>query len=313
MSRRDTYERRFDEDVQHTDHNTCPECGGRVTTNARETVCDDCGLVIDEQQLDHGPEWRSFDDDRTNPERTGAPLMEGRHDRGLSTEVGRYRDGNGNVLSEATRKRFARLRRQHSRAQWQSKAERNLGHGCSEIARIVGALGLSRSVREQASSLFRTAQREDLLRGRSIEAMAAASVYAACRCTGLARTLDEVVGVAQVDESSVQNSYHVLNVELGLDAMIQQPTDFVPRLAADCAAPDRVQHRALELAEIAEQTEIANGRQPSGVAAGCLYRAAREYCWSLTQAELADAANTTPVTIRARDEELGDALENGSA
>ena len=42
------YETTFDEDVQPgSNANQCPECGGRVATNAVETACDDCGLVID--------------------------------------------------------------------------------------------------------------------------------------------------------------------------------------------------------------------------------------------------------------------------
>ena len=52
---RDIYETAFDEDVQPTS-NQCPECDGRVTTNAAETVCDDCGLVLDDLRIDHGPE-----------------------------------------------------------------------------------------------------------------------------------------------------------------------------------------------------------------------------------------------------------------
>ncbi|MFQ3285630.1 TFIIB-type zinc ribbon-containing protein [Natronomonas sp.] len=49
------YERGFDEDVEQNEANTCPECGGRVTANVDETVCDDCGLVIDENKIDRGP------------------------------------------------------------------------------------------------------------------------------------------------------------------------------------------------------------------------------------------------------------------
>jgi len=64
----------------------CPDCDGQLRTEAEETVCSDCGLVVDTDRIDHGPEWRSFDDSRTNPKRTGAPLTEARHDRGLSTK-----------------------------------------------------------------------------------------------------------------------------------------------------------------------------------------------------------------------------------
>ena len=57
MATRDIYETGFDEDVRtESSTNQCPECDGRVTTNAIETVCEGCGLVIDEQRTDHGPE-----------------------------------------------------------------------------------------------------------------------------------------------------------------------------------------------------------------------------------------------------------------
>ena len=80
MATRDIYETGFDEDVRaESSANHCPECDGRVTTNAVETVCEDCGLVIDEQRIDYGPEWRTYDDEER--ERTGAPLTAARHDR----------------------------------------------------------------------------------------------------------------------------------------------------------------------------------------------------------------------------------------
>jgi transcription initiation factor TFIIIB Brf1 subunit/transcription initiation factor TFIIB len=42
----------------------CPECGSThlIKDNSRdELVCEDCGLVIDEDFIDHGPEWRHLD------------------------------------------------------------------------------------------------------------------------------------------------------------------------------------------------------------------------------------------------------------
>lgn len=53
----------------------CPECDGHLGVEADETVCSDCGLVVSEYRIDHGPEWRSFSDDDRNPARTGAPLI----------------------------------------------------------------------------------------------------------------------------------------------------------------------------------------------------------------------------------------------
>jgi len=297
MATSDIYETTFDEDVQ-TDPNPsqCPECDGRVTTNAAETVCEACGLVVETQQIDHGPEWRPCDDgDR---KRTGGPRTPARHDRGLSTEIGHRKDANGNPLSGQKRRQLARLRREHGRARFQSKADRNLAHGLGDIRRITGQLGLANTVRDHACSLFRSAQDEALFRGRSLEAMAAASVYGACRCHGLARTLDEVSEIAQVDHVSVQNAYRTLNTELGLPAKPMTPSEYVPRLTSELDVSDRIRQRARTLAETAEAAGVTTGVQPLGFAGACLYAVGRDEQLGLTQSQIADTADTSPQTLR---------------
>jgi transcription initiation factor TFIIB len=303
MAIRDVYETCFDEDVQ-TDakESQCPECDGHVTTNVKETVCEDCGLVIDEQRIDHGPEWRAYDDEEC--ERTGAPLTAARHDRGLSTEIGRGTDAKGNEISGQKRRRLARMRREQTRGRWRSKAERNLAHGLGEVRRLASALELSDSVRDQACQLFRSAQNEDLLRGRSIEAIAAASVYGACRCNGRSRLVDDVSEMARVAESRVTNAYKTLNKELGLPAEPVSPSMFVPRLASDLECPDEIRQRARTLAEQAEERCVTTGVHPAGFAAACLYKAGREEGRWLTQSEAADVANASKATVRAHRDTL---------
>jgi len=303
MATREIYEPTFDEDVRaESSANQCPECDGRVTTNAVETVCEDCGLVIDEQRIDHGPEWRAYDDEEC--ERTGAPLTAARHDRGLSTEIGRGTDAKGNALSGEKRRRLARMRREQTRGRWRSKAERNLAHGLGEVRRLASALEFSDSVRDQACQLFRSAQNEDLLRGRSIEAIAAASVYGACRCNGLSWLLCEVSEMARVAESRVTNAYKTLNEELGLPAEPVSPSIFVPRLASDLECPDRIRQRARTLAEQAEEHGVTTGVHPAGFATACLYKAGREEGRWLTQSEAADVANASKATVRAHRDTL---------
>jgi transcription initiation factor TFIIB len=279
----------------------CPECEGVVRQQETERVCTDCGLVVREDRIDRGPEWRSFGDDDTNPERTGAPLTRSRHDRGLSTEIGR-----STRLKGRKRRKFARLRRQHKRASIPSKADRNQVYGFTEIRRLVGALGLPRSVRDQACALFDSAQSEDLLRGRSIEGFAAAAVYAVCRTNGLSRTLGEVENVARGDESELSAAYDAMNRELGLPTGPIDPRDYVPRYASELDLPTDVERRACEYVETAEDRNLVSGRNPSGVAAACLYTAAADCGASLTQADAADVADVTPVTLRSTYYDLQD-------
>lgn len=307
MPARDIYERTFDkDDTDSANSSDCPDCGGPVHTTGIETTCGDCGLVIEDHPIDYGPEWRAFDEtERRERKRTGAPLTPSRHDHGLSSEIGFDRtDANGTALTGRKRSQISRLRREHRRGRWSGKAEQNLAHGLSEVRRIVGALELSRSLRDQACQLYRTAATDGLLVGRSIEAMAAASVYAACRCTGLPRTLEEVGAVAVVAQKRVQNAYSVLNRELSLPTVPIEPSEYVPKLASTLDVSPAIQKQAVDFAQQAEACGVASGCNPAGIAAGCVYQAARAQGERITQGALADAAEVTPMTVRARWKQL---------
>ena len=190
------------------------------------------------------------------------------------------------------------MRREQTRGRFQSKAERTLAHGLGEVRRIVSALELSETIRNQACRLFRSVQNENLLLGRSIEAMATASVYGACRCNGLSRTLDDVTDPARVEQSRVTNAYKTLNTELGLPAQPVTPSAFVPRLASKLDVPDQIRQRARRLAEDSESTGVTTGVRPSGFAAACLYKAGHEQGQLLTQSAVAEVANVSAVTVR---------------
>ncbi|QFU84470.1 transcription initiation factor TFB (plasmid) [Natronorubrum aibiense] len=50
MTLREIYETAFDEDVQpDSSASSCPKCNGQVTTNIVETMCEDCGNLLEAQ------------------------------------------------------------------------------------------------------------------------------------------------------------------------------------------------------------------------------------------------------------------------
>lgn len=292
------YETGFDEQSgNHPPTNTCPECEGTLRTDGGETRCADCGLILEEYRIDRRGR-PIYDNDDYRNQRTGAPLTETRHDRGLSTIIGRGADGHGTSLSDKKRRQLSRLRREHNRAKLESKADRNLASGCTEIARITSALGLARSLREQASSLFRTAQAENLLQGRTIEGFAGGSVYAACRCNSLPRSIDEIETVSRVDARPITVAYRVLNRELNLPVPPRRPREFIPPQASKLDVPPETERLAIRIAERAHETGLSIGPNPMGFAAACLEVAVTRDEIAVTQLELADTANVTPATVR---------------
>ena len=272
----------------------CPECNGRVRATDCETICTDCGLVVEEHAIDPGPEWRSFPEDETNPERTGAPLTRSRHDRGLSTEIGRTTRTKGRK-----RRQFARIRRQHKRTQIRTKAERNKVYAFTEIRRLVSVLALPTYIRDRSCVLFESAQNEALLQGRSLEGFAAAAVYASCRTASVSRTLAEIVDAAKATRAELDAAYRAMNRELGLPTGPIDPCEYLPRFASKLDVSRSVERRAHEIATTGRDANVYTGRNPGGVAAACLYLAAEHEDESLTQQAVADVAGVAPVTVRA--------------
>ena len=96
------------------DRERCPECSGRLVSDSgrAETVCADCGLVVEEDEIDRGPEWRAFDAaEKDEKSRVGAPTTNMMHDQGLSTNIGwQDKDAYGKSLSSRQREKMQRLR-----------------------------------------------------------------------------------------------------------------------------------------------------------------------------------------------------------
>ena len=215
----------------------CPECGSKQLVHdyeRAELVCQNCGLVLDDDFIDRGPEWRAFDhDQRMKRSRVGAPMTFTIHDKGLSTMIDwRNRDSYGRAISSKNRAQLYRLRKWQRRIRVSNATERNLAFALSELDRMASALGLPRNVRETAAVVYHDAVDKNLIRGRSIEGVAAAALYAACRQCNVPRTLDEIAEVSRVTRKEIGRTYRFISRELGLKLLPTSPGDYVPRFCS---------------------------------------------------------------------------------
>ena len=307
-------ERESEQEQEADEQEECPECGGNLVSDSThaETVCADCGLVVEEDEIDRGPEWRAFDSaERDEKSRVGAPTTKMLHDDGLSTNIGwQNKDAYGNSLSSRQRQKMQRLRTWNERLRTTDHSERNLKQALGEIERMASALGLPENVRETASVIYRRALDEGLLPGRSIEGIATASLHAAARMAGVPRSIDEVSRVSRVDEETFQRAYRYIVKELKLEVQPADPTEYLPRYASDLDLPDETERRARELLETAKEQGIHSGKSPVGLAAAALYAAGVLTNTDLTQKQVSEVTDISEVTIRNRYQELLEAASD---
>ncbi|WP_135304612.1 transcription initiation factor IIB [Haloarcula amylovorans] len=311
-SERETKEEQTAEEKEETA--VCPECGGSLVSDSErgETVCEECGLVVEEDEIDPGPEWRAFDaSEKDEKSRVGAPTTNMMHDKGLSTNIGwQDKDAYGNSLSSRQREKMQRLRTWNERFRTRDSKERNLKQALGEIDRMASALGLPENVRETASVIYRRALDEDLLPGRSIEGVSTASLYAAARQAGTPRSLDEIANVSRVGKDEIARTYRYVVRELSLEIQPADPESYVPRFSSDLDLSEEVERRARQLLQNAKEEGVHSGKSPVGLAAAAVYAASLLTNEKVTQNEVSEVANISEVTIRNRYHELLEAEDS---
>ena len=192
----------------------CPECASKNLVHdydTGETICGDCGLVLYEQMLDKGPEWRAFtQQEKASRSRVGMPTSYSIHDKGLSTTISQVdRDAFGRKLPLSTRLQMWRLRKWQIRSRVHSSTDRNLAQAMAELERLSSKVNISPPIKEKAAVIYRKALDKGLVRGRSINAIAAAALYAACRKSGSPKTLSEIAEASLVDKKDVARCYQI--------------------------------------------------------------------------------------------------------
>jgi transcription initiation factor TFIIB len=287
----------------------CPECGSTelIEDESRgELVCKKCGCVLEEEFIDTSPEWRALDTEQlTSRKRTGAPLTFTKHDKGISTEIG--------ISSAELYKVPARKRAQYYRMRkWNKRLtkskDRNLSYSLSELARQVSYLGLPKSVHEEVARLYEKAVDMGLVRGRSMESIITALIYAVAREKGTPRTLSELSAASGIEKREIGRAYRYIARELGIKILPAKPEEYIPRFASLLGLSGKVQARAREILKRALDEDIISGKGSIGIAAAALYIAAVLEGEKRTQRDIADIVGVTEVTIRNRYKDLVEKL-----
>lgn len=272
----------------------CPRCNSAeiiVDVDTGELVCSECGLVIAKGLLLEGKEWRAFSvEESMERARSGAPVTPTKPAYGLDTQISYSKGANGRttwILKRA--KRYAK-----------TKIERKVMPALFKLRAAAQRLNLPAHTVEDAAKLFRMASSEDMVKGRSMDTVVAAAIYASCRRTEVPRYLEEVASFFKLTEKQVGRALRYLFKELGIRIPPVKPEIYVPRVCSELKLPQSVATMAMRILMAAREVGVIWGKEPLGVAAAAIYLACQEQGIQRTQRELARAALVTEVTVRNR-------------
>ena len=292
-------------ELKQREADKCSQCGSANLVHDHETgenICANCGLVLSDPMVSQEPEWRAFtQEERDSRSRVGMPMSNSLFDKGLSTTISNMdRDAFGRKLPYLSRPQMWRLRKWQIRSRAHASVDRNLAQAMAELDRLSDKLNTHGPIKENAAMIYRKALAKGLVRGRSIAAIMAAALYAACRDSKTPRTLQEIAKASLVHKKDVARCYRLLLRDLNIQMPIASPMTYVFKIANGAGISGQCQGLAIKILREAGKRRVASGKDPMGLAAAALYIACLQNNEKKTQKGIAEAAGVTEVTVRNR-------------
>jgi transcription initiation factor TFIIB len=294
--------------ASETRRNFCAECLGDLfwDPDNGEQVCGKCGTVSPS-----APDLTAYVPQPRSRLESAAPVdpMKSIVERelNLSTLIdGNDVDARGKQL--ASNHELKQLRRLNTIVSWDS-SNRRLARGLQEIERLSDLLGVNDAVAHKAYEIYQKSFSDDTFRARSLTAVAAASVFIACRDLEVARPSEEALRLrTNVNEKKFRHYYRNL-LSNRQTVSIPNPVTYVSRIASRARLSGKTERRALEILDSVKGNAVLAGKRPISIAAAALYLASLDTEGGATQLRIAAAAEVTPITIRKRSLEISTVLK----
>jgi len=254
----------------------CPECKSQEIKNEGDGIlsCKSCDLIFDS-----GPQWIKY-----NPNTKNKKDIELNHHRS--------RISSKTILKWQKETRGGNL------------GSRSILMASDEIERIANELKLNDSIKESALELFSSSSKAGIVRGRSSEKVAAASIYTACRMTNIPRTLDEVANRTNLNRNELSKLHRLITRKLKLQIHAAGTANFLTRFANKLLLSRDVEEEARLIINSIEKKNYGQGISPNALLGAAIYIACKAKKLKRSQFEIAKAVGTSEVTLRNRAKEI---------
>ena len=284
----------------------CSACNSEVVITdyeCGEIICSRCGVVVGQLESSGTQEWRAFSvEEFYRRSRVGSATSLARYNRGFLTTIGNGKDATAKGVN------FDRIRVWDFRIQ--AATDRSLRQALPLLEHVKGTLGLPETIVEKSAYFYRKASRKNMIKGRTVSSVLAASIYLACRELENPRSLNEIAAATNVPRKKISRDYRILVQVFDPKIPAIDHLRCITRIANKVGVTERTKRIALKIMREVIAMQISAGKGPMGIAATVLYIACLHAGETKTQKELSVAAGVTEVTIRNRYSDLKKYLQD---
>ena len=179
-------------------------------------------------------------------------------------------------------------------------ADLHLKIAIGKLDALKNKLALPDTLKEKSIRLYKKVIEKNIPKGRSVDAMVAATIYVACRDSDASCTLNDITDATGLRKNSIAKCYRVILVTLNLQMPVSDINQCVLRIANDMGISKKVKQHAIHILHFAQKRNHLAGKDPMGIAAAAIYIASMDHDENISQRKLAKVAMITEVTIRNR-------------
>ena len=278
---------------------TCKTYPAITDSERGEIFCGGCGLVLVDNMSDISHENNGYSsEDFMKMARTGPATSLTMNDRGLSTVIGTNKDSTGKAISGKTKYEFNRLRTWDQRSK--SRQTASLSKAFTKLHGMKTKLGIPNNVVENAAYIYRKAVNAKLTRGRTMNSLIAASLYAACRENNIPRTLDDIAKAGNVERGILSRDLRTIIKKLELNLNQYNTSSFISKISNNVNLKEKTKRDAFKILDLCEKEQITAGKHPVAQAAASLYISCIMNGEKISQKKFSVESGVSDVTIRNR-------------
>ncbi|MBD3339470.1 MAG: hypothetical protein GF353_10195 [Candidatus Lokiarchaeota archaeon] len=266
-------------------------------------VCLNCGMIFEQEFV--GNERRAYTMEEIQSRKRTEPRW---RDFGPRTMLPTTKtDSKGKSIGVKEQALFSRLSKiQNSLI---SSIERNFWEAKPKLKMLCSKLNVPEYISESAWKIYSLVAKKKLTMGRSINGFIAAALYASIRVHDFPRLLDEICEASLTPRRTIHRSLAMILREILPELKLKyQPITaerLIFRFGNELKLPIKIQKNAVNmLIEASEKGLKRTGKDPKGLAAACIYIAAKDCSNRKTQSNVADVARITEVTLRSRSKQI---------
>lgn len=188
-----------------------------------------------------------------------------------------------------------------------ARAERSLITAFRDISAMCDQISLPKAIADIAKQLYKRADQEKILKGKTQDAAVACCIFIACRQARVPRTFKEICQLTNVPKKTIGQCYKLLESHLNLNAAngnggpaptVEGPEALLGRYVNHLDLPVYVEKAASDLVKQNREHGVADGRSPISIAGAAIYFASHLYGQPKPAKEIAVVAGVSESTIK---------------